>query len=269
MSSVNRFADKVSSVYDKIDRICEKICYLPGGVLDTLEQCKKNMSCLNAIVGVGTLLFVICAILSFGLYSEVLVLLGLLVVGAVLQYICYQMYSAMMPLLFGNKIKLSSQWLPRTLTLACVPAILGTFVLMYMSRDTGAFLINLIPAGLLLGVGYSCVNCTKLSVDLCPGEVVPGRELINLVRFIVRVVFTTVYVFTPVMMVLAALAILLIDKGNSSRSGIDALMRLASNETVYFALIISVLPIFTLPLYYLCSFIPDILESPFTRGDNK
>ena len=272
-SDKGAFINKIPQVYDMIDRMCEKICYLPGGVVDTPEQYKKNLSFLNAIAGVGTILCVICFILANGLYLNIGVLLGLLVAGAVIQYICYQMYSAMMPLLFGKKIKLSSLWLPRTLALFCVLLILA-YVLLNL-KDTGisSFLMNLGPVLILLGVGYSCVNCTKLSVEVCPEDVVPGREFLNLGRFIARVVFTTVHVLTPFYMILAALALLFSGQKDMLPPGVtpgfDSVFMLATKHSIENAFMIAVLPIFTLPLFYLFSFIPDFFESFFTKGDSK
>lgn len=272
-SSLLALAGRVTRFYEAIDRTCEKLCSLPKSFAVSPEQSKEKLSVLNAIVGVGSLL----CILSFGLANgwhtqNFLLLLALVVVGAVIQYVCYQMYSAMLPLLFGNKIRLSSLWLPRTLALVCALLILGCVLVMLQLRQIDYVLLMLVPIMLLAGISYSSMNCTKLSVELCPEGVVPGRELINLVRFLARVFFTTVHVLTPVCMVLAMLAILF---GGSSGPQMYGMSRslfflpIGGNPLHMYALTIAVLPIFTLPLFYICSFIPDFVESFFTHSDNK
>lgn len=264
------FVGKITHVYDTVDHICEKVCFLPGGLVDTPEQYKKNLSILNACVGVGTLLSLICLCLGHGLYQNISMLLGLLITGAVLQYICYQMYSAMTPLLFGNKIKLSSLWLPRTLSLFCALLILASILMMFADGNLTAFLKGLGSVLFLACVGYSCVNCSKLSVALCPEDVVPGRELINLVRFVVRVIFTTVHILTPLYMIIAALILLTSGQKDLLPPGVpmsfDYLFFIAGKQDVLYALVITSLPIFTLPLFYLFSFIPDFVESFFLKG---
>ena len=266
-SGMNAFVDKITRTYEAIDRMCEKICYLPGG--DTQEQYKKNLGFLNAIVGVGTLLSVICLALTNGLYHNIGIFLGVLLTGAVIQYICYQMYSAMQPLLFGNKIKLSSLWLPRTLALSCVLLLLGFITFKLKNTELSAFTMNLGPILLLAGISYSCVNCTKLSVELRPEDVVPGHEFINLFRFIMRVLFTTVHILTPLFMILAAAALLFIKQKFELPAGEPFepiyLLMILDNPDIKQALLFATLPIFTLPLFYICAFIPDFLESAFKR----
>lgn len=267
------FIGKITRVYDMIDTLCDKICFLPGGLVDTPEQCKKNLSFLNGIVGIGTLLCVLCLCLGNGFYQNLGLFLGLLLGGAVVQYVCYQMYSAMLPLLFGKKIKLSSLWLPRTLTLVSALLILGCVGMMLINTTLSDALMWLSVILYLAGMAYSCTNCRRLTVDESPEEVVPGREFLNIFRFLTRVSFATLHVLTPVWMLLSALMLLLGGQAGKFPPGmtpsVDHLFFLVMDKNIVYALVISVLPVITLPLFYFSCFIPDFLESFFTAGDTK
>lgn len=264
------FVGKITAVYDKIDGACERLCR--GGLAAAPEQYKKKMSLLNGFVGIGTLLCVLCLCIGLGLYQSPLVFLVVMIVGAVLQYISYQMYCAMSPLLFGEKIKLSSMWLPRILAFACVPLILACLGMMFVNSSVSTFMTMIGGMITLLAVAYCSLGCSNTFVEINQEGIVPGRELINLVRFLVRVFFTTVHVLTPVYMLLASLVLLLHDKKELFAA--DPMSLLFSMFGTFaggvaYALPIAVLPIITLPLFYLNSFLPDFAESFFTRGDNK
>lgn len=264
---VGSIISKIHQVYESVDRICEKICSLPAGLTGTPEKYRKTLTDLGAAAGVGTLICALSIIVSYGLYQNVGVMVAMLLVGAVLQYICYQMYNAMIPLLFSNKIKLSSLWLPRTLALLCALLTLGYLVFTFQDMQISTFVVNLGIILLLLMVSFSCVNCTKFSVELSPEEVVPGQELINLFRFLTRIIFTTVHLLTPLYMILAAIGIMFMEQKFGMPKGVpmdfSSLFFLVAGDTLLLG--IAVLPIFTLPLFYVCSFIPDFIESFFNR----
>lgn len=260
------FVSKITRVYDKIDGACEKLCR--GGYVNSPELYKQNLSLLNGLVGVGTLLCILCYCSANGVYQNVGIFLAVLAGGAVVQYISYQMYCAMLPLLFGSKIKLSSMWLPRILAFACVPLILACVFGAFAGGGAVWFLTMLGGLFTLAGVGYYCLNCTNLSVKICQDDVVPGRELINLVRFLVRVVFTTLHVLTPVYMLLTSLILLIGEKKEMMTAG-NLLDMFSDMRAMPVTLAVAVLPIILLPLFYICSFIPDFVESFFTRSDNK
>lgn len=268
VSLADRFAfiGKITCVYDKIDGLCEKLCQ--GKLVGDTEQYIKNLSLLNGLVGVGTLLCALCYCWAEDLFTNMASLLVVLLGGVVLQYISYQMYCAMLPLLFGSKIKLSSMWLPRIIAFACVPVVLAGVVGAIFWGGINMFLLMLGVIFTFVCMGYYCLNCKKLFVELSQSNVVPGREFLNLVRFLVRVVFITLHVLTPVYMLLASLILLFIDKKAAlsyHSFGSFAADSVASSIALYAA----VLPLILLPLFYIFSFIPDFLEAVFARNDNK
>ena len=241
--------------------------------MDTPENYRKNLGFLGAIAGVSIMLAAICLCLANGLYKNIGVLAGVLLAGAIVQYICYNMYNAMTPLLFKNKIRLSSLWLPRTLALGCSLYILISISALLDCKAPGDILVQLWMILYLAATGYGCINCTKLAVDLSPESVVPGRELINLIRFIIRIGFSILHVLAPVFMFLGAISLLFDGQEFMSDIGsklkFEHLFFLLSSHSIENTLMLILLPVISLPLYYLLSFIPDFLESFFVKGSDS
>ena len=265
-SGIMGFFDKVTGFYDKIDAFLTKICDLPEGIADTSVACEKRMRFLSAPVGVSTLLCVI----FFCLASEVYDMSGkltacILGAGCVLQYLCYQLYNAMIPLLLGKKIRLSSMRMPKVVAILCAAFILlsiwgATQVPELRVKDLFQVLIGII---FLAGVGYVCLNSQRLFVVVTPGDVVPGREMINLLRFILRATFTALHILTPVLMLLTAGMILTSGNDQMGFLSIDEI------ERAGLSVIGTVLPIITFFGFCLLSLIPDFMEALFAASDHN
>ncbi len=265
---------KITQIYEKINDFLTRICVLPTGLVDSTEQREKSLNFLNAPVGVGSILCVVCFILGNGLYESLKLTAVLLLAGCVVQYICYQLYRVMAPLLLGRKIKLSSLGVPWAVMMVSVVLAAGCFRELFSEgKVVGAMEIIMLML-YFAGVAYVCVNAQRLFVTVVPQEVAPGREMINHCRFILRALFTTLHVLTPLLMVICAVSLLANGHEGFKSSGslgmdITHVALMAGFSGSFLPLIGIILPIVTLFLFCLLSLLPDIVEALFAAGDAK
>lgn len=267
------FCAKIDSVYDKVDAALAKVCTLPKGLADTPEQSMKSMRVLNSFVGLGTLVCVLAFCLANGLYVNIKLLGALLLAGVVLQYICYQLYKAMSPLLVGRKIKLSSMGVPHSLALICLVGIAGELYELVNVKDIREAVNMPIFLILFAGVGYVSINARKFFVTLVPEGFSPGREMINITRFIICTLFTALHVLTPALMLIAAILLLANGHSGFKPSGnfvadMSSALKMLKDSSL-FTIMAIVLPILSMFGFCLTSVIPDVLESIFSANDRK
>ena len=259
------FFDEITKIYEKIDAFLMKICYLPEGMADTPEICEKHLRFLSAPVGVSVLLCIISFCLANEVYESVKLTALILGAGCVLQYLCYQLYNAMIPLLLGKKIRLSSMRMPKVVAMICAVLILATvwWATKVPELKVKDLLLMIICVIYLAGVGYVCLNSQKLFVAITPKDVVPGREMVNLIRFTLRAIFTALHVLTPVLMILTALMIL--------TSGTDTIYSFSPEVVARIGLLAygAFLPIVTFFTFCLSSMIPDFMETIFAASDRN
>lgn len=272
-SQETSFIYKIASVYDKVDAMFAKVCRLPERAADSPEYCVRMQQVLSSIVGVGTLMCVLMFCLANGLYESIKLLGTLLLFGAVLQYICYQMYCAMAPLLLGRKIKLSSMGMPRTLAILCAVGILVGLYLLVQTETLSDAASRLMIILLLAGMGYAAINAPKLFVTIVPEEVAPGREMINHVRFIIRVFIIALHALTPILMLLALISFMANGQEGFEPSGsLMGMLGMAvelGRKTPIWAFVVAVLPVLNFIGFCLISLIPDMLDAIFAAGDHK
>lgn len=267
--------NKIVGVYDKVDAFFRAVCVLPAGVADDREVSKAKLGKLSALVGVGTVLCMLFFCLANGLYESLKLFFVLMLTGCVVQYICFQLYQAMVPLLLGKKIKLSSMGMPRALGMVGIVLILGRLVQMTELTRGGDVLASLMGILLMAGVVYACFNADRLFVKIEPDEVSPGREIINHLRFFIRALFSALHVLTPVLMLLSALAFLANGHEGFVATGSLVGDMLAMSAVVEFnssslvTICGAMLPILTLFGFCLSSLTLDIVDAIFGAGDRN
>ncbi len=268
------FGAKITQIYEKINDFLTRICVLPTGLADTPEQCEKSLNILNAPVGVGSILCVLCFILGNGLYESIKLTAVLLLAGCVVQYICYQLYRVMVPLLLGRKIKLSSMGIPWAVMMVSIVLVVGCFRGIFLEEKVAGVMEIIMMMLYFAGVAYVCVNARKLFVTVVPQDAVPGREMINHCRFVLRALFMALHVLTPLLMLISA--VLLLANGHEGFKSTGSLgsdiMQVAFMPGSFggtFPFIGIILPIVTLFVYCLLTLLPDIVEANFAAGDAK
>ncbi len=264
---------KITQVYERINDFLTRACVLPTGLADTPEQCERSLNFLNAPVGVGTLLCVVCLILGNSIYENITLTAGLLLAGCVVQYICYQLYRVMTPLLLGRKIKLSSMGVPWAVMMISLLLALKYLREIFLEDGVSGVMGDIMLVLFYAGVSYVCVNAQKLFVTVVPRDVTPGRELVNYARFTLRALFMALHVLTPLLMLISALTLLTGDIAGMRIvfSFVRALndfniMRLLNNTIEVAG---GILPIVTLFLFCVFSLLLDIVEAIFAAGDAK
>lgn len=155
--------------------------------------------------------------------------------------------------------------MPKVVAMICAVLILATvwWATKVPELKVKDLLLMIICVIYLAGVGYVCLNSQKLFVAITPKDVVLGREMVNLIRFTLRAIFTALHVLTPVLMILTALMIL--------TSGTDTIYSFSPEVVARIGLLAygAFLPIVTFFTFCLSSMIPDFMETIFAASDRN
>lgn len=202
------------SINNGIDKLLSRLLKLPGCFPETDDKRRELMDKEAGVAGLA--IWLSYALLGLGagsaLSSGGSVLLGLLggvLVGFIVQYVAYHLYTITNSLLLGQKIVLSSMGFPRLLGSVSLAVALALVVMVFCSDDAGDMLSTLCGALVAVGMSYLCFNADKLMVEIRPSDVSPGREFNSTIRFLLRSVFTVAHLLAPALMVLAALGVML------------------------------------------------------------
>lgn len=267
---------KILSINTWVDKVLDKIFRFPSFIPKDYEgrmQSMEKMANITALAIWGSSIFVGMGVGCASGEAGGLVggaILGV-IYGFVAQYIAYQFYLMLNSLLIGQPVVLSSARFPKLMgilmmavTLLVAIATLG----MAAKGGLGGILLALcaiLPCVVLI---YLCMNAEGLLVRVSPGEVSPGREFNNCLKFNVRTICTAVHLLTPIMSVLAALSLFFTTISmNSGSGGFAALGVLTVAGPVVVALIH--LPIVTWLFLCLSSWLLDLLDSIFSLGGSK
>lgn len=281
------FAGKIHSLYQKIDDALETKG-AEAQTTDTLSAFKKKFSLPAAITGVAVFVCYLVLGLANAMHKCFPLLISLMVIGCFVQYICYQMYNSMTPLLFGKKIKFSSLGILRALALVCVlPALMQLKEVIEILAQDGNFkwsnyVLLLAPhlscLFLYAGMSYAFINAKRFFVVIEPHNVSSGREFINLLRVVLRAMFSALHALTPALILLAV--ILIVAKGNPDLGYADKLSEnfevldnlmesMPSFSLLFLNIKWPLLPIYSLIGYYILSLIPDLLDSVLSIGERE
>ena len=281
------FADMIHAVYAKIDHAMEPKNAAEAAA-EGLDGMEKKFSSKAARVGIFTLVCFLTLGLANGMYKSLPALFFLVLYGCVVQYLSYQAYRAMTPLLFGKKIKLSSMGAVRMLAIMCIVPILDDVggIINALSGDgdikVKEFLVSTIPniidICLYAGICYGFFNAKRFFVVIEPQSVSPGRELVNLVRVILRAVFSALHTLAPALIILAAIMIAASGSPDtvypeSVGDCLSLVTKMVEHmyrfPTALVDINLAILPIYTLICCYVLSLVPDLLESILSLGDHK
>lgn len=267
---------KVLSINTWVDKVLEKIFRFPSFIPKDYEgrmQSMEKMANVTALAIWGSAIF---AGMGMGCASGQQgglvggALLGV-IYGFIAQYIAYQFYLMLNSLLIGQPVVLSSSRFPKlmgTLMMAITLIVAIATLAMAAKGGIGGILLALcaiLPCVVLI---YLCMNAEGVLVRVSPGEVSPGREFNNCLKFNVRAICAAAHLLTPFVSVLAALSLFFTTISmNSGSGGFAALGVLTVAGPVVVALIH--LPIVTWLFLCLSSWLLDLLDSIFSLGGSK
>lgn len=268
--------EKILSLNTWVDRVLGKIFRFPSFIPKDYEGRMQSMGKMANITALAIWASAIFAVMGVGCASGASGgLLGGAVLGVIYgfiaQYIAYQFYQMLNSLLFGQPVVLSSARFPKLMGILMIAVtILVAIVTLAMGAKAGigGILLSIcaiLPCVVLI---YLCMNAEGVLVRVSPGEVSPGREFNNCLKFNVRTICTAVHLLTPVISVLAALSLFFTTISMHSGNGdFAALGILAVAGPVVVGLIH--LPIVTWLFLCLSSWLLDLLDSIFSLGSSK
>lgn len=269
----NAGAHAVSSILSlnsKIDALLSKVFSLPKFVPTNPEEQREKLASLGNINSlVVWICYIICGISYVCVNDNASIPICILVailVGFIVQYILYMMYKQTSYLLLGEKIELSSMSYPRIFGVLFMLCALGVLLLVFQSRKMyevfffmGLMLIPIVAT-------YVCFNADKLFVDVRKKCATPGRDFNNLCRFIIRSILLVVQILTPVIAVIATLA--LVSAAIPAGASDDVYSRLSAIANFFTILNIAMfcinLPIVVWAALCSSSWILDLYESFFS-----
>lgn len=268
--------EKLLCVNTWVDKVIAKIFRFPSFIPKDYEGRMQGMEKMANITSLAIWGSTIFAGMAVGCASGQQggrvggALLGV-IYGFVAQYIAYQFYLMLNSLLIGQPVVLSSARFPKLmgiLMMAVTLIVAIATLAMAAKGGIGGILLALcaiLPCVVLI---YLCMNAEGVLVRVSPGEVSPGREFNNCLKFNVRIICTAVHLLTPVISVLAALSLFFTTISMHSGSGGFASLGIL---TVAGPIVVGLihLPIVTWLFLCLCSWLLDLLDSIFSLGGSK
>ena len=256
-----------------IDNMLTRLFALPSFIGSDPDTQNRQLDKLASIVGLSIFLSYILVSIGAMCAKQFLLVPVIWLVGFIIQYICYQFYTMTQSLITGPKITLSSMGVPRLIGVCClVGVIVQVIFALFTVRSFGGFfeaVLGILPN---LTMIFICYSADKLFVEIKQGEVSPGRELNNLLRFIVRASVTVLHILTPVLTLLAALSLTftigsipsMMGAGASGFAILGNIAMLAG--VVGSSMVVINLPIITWCIFCFSSWIFDLLDAIFSLG---
>lgn len=268
-STVFGFVAKLLSVNEYIDRLLDRIFFLPSFVPTDRDG---QIRMLGLLSGVSALIIWLTCIISAGAFASsgpasLLIggLLGGAIYGFIIQYLVYQMSQYINVLLMGQPIFLSSVRCPRIIGFLAllISLLLLAMTVVHMTGEVVSALVDLCLLLPCLGMVYICFNAQKTVVTVSKEHVSPGREFNNNAKFLVRALLLSLHVLTPLLAALAALAatILALPSSETSFTVAGAML----TEVIAMVLIIVHMPLVIWLVLGLSSWLLDIYDAVTSR----
>ncbi|MBQ8517284.1 MAG: DUF4339 domain-containing protein [Akkermansia sp.] len=268
--------EKLFYVNTWVDKVIAKIFRFPSFIPKDYEGRMQGMEKMANVTALAIWVSAIFAGMGVGSASGeagglVGGAIGGVIYGFVAQYIAYQFYLMLNSLIIGQPVVLSSSRFPKLMgiLMTAVTLIVAIATLAMAAKGgVGGILLALcavLPCVVLI---YLCMNAEGVLVRVSPGEVSPGREFNNCLKFNVRAICAAVHLLTPVISVLAALSLFFTTLSmHSGSGGLASLGILTVAGPVVVGLIH--LPIVTWLFLCLSSWLLDLLDSIFSLGGVK
>lgn len=278
------FLEKLLSINTWMDGAMSKVFRMPSFVPQDDEGRLKIMEKMANLTGLVIWGSMIVGYTSMGAQAGGMgVLVGLVVgvlYGFIVQYLAYQLYSITNSLLIGQRVALSSARFPRLMSTLMIFATLAVAIATLVTAEgVGGILLALCAIFPCIAMVYLCMNAEGLLVDVNPAEVSPGREFNNSLKFILRAIFASVHLLTPILAVLAALSMVFLafsvgGDASSADSMAMAYMSGGNGLETLLASAVSVLVLLHMPLItwlLLCisSWVLDLFDALFAMGSKK
>lgn len=206
--------DKLLSLNQGFDRLLSKVFRLPSFVPTEPEAQQTMMGKWAGLTALAVWLgYIITGIaLMIGSRDEdsgpiVLMLLGCILVGGMMQYFQFHFYNMTNALLFGNKMTLSGPALPRLLGAICLLTALVLLVVAIAAGTAASLFMGLAGVVISILMVYLYINADVFMVRYSPEETSPGRELNNLVRLMLRSSIVSLQVALPLCCILVAVSL--------------------------------------------------------------
>lgn len=255
---------QVSTINEKVDAFLQRILRLP--IPQTSEGQMGLLSLLSA--SFALVIFLSCTVMGFyvgfSMGGSDIIGFGLLgiLIGFILQYVYFHLYSLNSSLLLSQKIVLASQSFPKILAVISILGLALSCITFVMACKS-AFIVAIVPA--LLTVLFSLmmtalsVNADKIFVTIRTDSIAPGRELCNIIRFFIKISMLSLHVLLPIIFPLAVLTVF----QQLNTSNISALSFMQSLTSSYFLLG----PVVIFAVLSGTSFVLDLCESIFSLTD--
>lgn len=275
------FVDKLLGINTWVDGILGKLFRVPAFVPNDDDGRMKIMEKMANLTGLVIWASMLVCFMGIGMQmgAEYMLVGGIvgLVYGFIVQYLAYQLYSITNSLLIGQRVALSSARFPSLMgTLMIFSTLAVAITTLVTAEGIGGILLALCAILPCVVMVYLCMNAEGLLVDVSPAEVSPGREFNNSVKFILRAVFASLHILTPILAILAALAMVFMAMSMGGeedamamaymRGGQDFEALITSAGTV---LVLLHMPLITWLLLCVSSWVLDLLDSFFAMGTRK
>lgn len=209
-------------------------------------------------------------LLSLGIYSgsstDIAMVVGVaFVLGFVVQHISYLLSRVTNVFIASTRVRLSSMMLPRVMGFLSLVSVLGGIIQLCLSETLASALIVVCWLPISVAMAYLCYQADKMMVKIESESLTLTGEFVNSLRFIVRAFLTTLYLMTPIVAPLGAVASLVAARMNDG--SYEYLFQLGTLSVMALALIHVTLIVWV--INGVASWLFDMMESLMSGAADK